>query len=104
MPGETAGKTYCPDPLVRTVLVSLIAALTSSTVTSGTTPPLESTTVPRTTPVLEDCPQAGIAERRATSNTPPIAIFEKSFMVPPTTESVCEQRLSSGTKEQTRQK
>src|SRR6202171_1176729 len=57
-PGATLGNAYCPEELVVTVLVSLVAEFVRSTAASGTTAPPGWLTVPSTTPVLAGCPAA----------------------------------------------
>src|ERR1700676_1018009 len=72
------------------LLASLVAVLVRSAVASGTTPPLASTTVPRTTAVFAVCAQAGIAVHSARRRTPALVILDKTFMMPPTLRIVGE--------------
>src|SRR2546421_2758645 len=99
MPGATVGKTYCPDPLLVAVLVSFVAVFTNSADASGTTALALSMTVPRTIAVLAVCARAGTADSKATSRTDATSSFVsfvKTFILPPTSESVDEQGRNSG--------
>ena len=91
MPGDTLGKTYCPEEFVAVVLISLVAVFVRLTVASGTTAPPGSVTIPKTMAELAVCAHAGAADINATNKTLATKILVKNFMEPPTTESACEQ-------------
>src|SRR5947207_5445 len=69
MPGDTLGKTYCPEEFVAVVLISLVAVFVRLTVASRTTAPPGSVTIPKTMAELAVCAQAGAADINAASKT-----------------------------------
>src|SRR6266478_44450 len=106
MPGDTLGKTYCPEELVAVVLISLVAVFVKLTVASGTTAPAGSVTIPKTRAEFEVCAHAVAADSSTSTaiKTLPTKNLANDFMVPPTTESVYEQGRSSGRNAQARER
>src|SRR5204862_8020939 len=82
MPGDTLGKTYCPEEFVAVVLISLVAVFVRLTVASRTTAPPGSVTIPKTMAELAVCAQAGAADINAASKTLATKILVKNFMEP----------------------
>jgi hypothetical protein len=98
------GKAYCPEEFVAVVLISLVAVFVKLTAASGTTAPAGSVTIPKTRAEFEVCAHTGAADNRTASKALATKILVKNFILPPTTESVCEQGRSSRRNGQTRQK
>src|ERR1700745_3087222 len=83
MPGDTLGKTYCPEEFVAVVLISLVAVFVRLTAASGTTAPPGSVTIPKTMADLALCAHAGAPHINAANKTPATKILVKNFMEPP---------------------